>query len=366
MGYITTVLTPEERAQGRAEERRAGDRHDRARSGRRGVGACRLGAAGPGPSHRGGADRRRRARAEAVRHPRRHRHGHRARRLVDRVGQLCEPLRARGRRRRAARGRAAEAEARARRGRRSSTCRPTRSSSRRAACARRAIPTMRCRSGALAATRALGAGDARRRRPGAARDRVLDPAAADRADRGRRHQLLALPRLHLRFLRVEVDRVTGAVRIDKYVTMHDCGRVLHPGMVAGQVTGGFAHALGAALYEEYAYADDGSFISGTLRGLSAADHDGSAGAADPAFRIAVAVHAARRQGRRRGQLHEHAGVHRQCGRGCARRRRDRPAADAGEARGAHAHEARAVRLCARRVACRGARGARRRRQRRRA
>ena len=66
------------------------------------------------------------------------------------------------------------------------------------------------------------------------------------------------------FCGLEVDRVTGAVRIDKYVTMHDCGRVLHPGMVAGQVTGGFAQALGAALYEEYVYADDGSFISGTL------------------------------------------------------------------------------------------------------
>jgi 2-furoyl-CoA dehydrogenase large subunit len=66
------------------------------------------------------------------------------------------------------------------------------------------------------------------------------------------------------FCGVEVDRMTGAVRIDKYVTMHDCGRVLHPGMVAGQVTGGFAHALGAALYEEYVYADDGSFISGTF------------------------------------------------------------------------------------------------------
>ena len=66
------------------------------------------------------------------------------------------------------------------------------------------------------------------------------------------------------FCGVEVDRVTGAVRIDKYVTMHDCGRMLHPGMVAGQVTGGFAQAVGAALYEEYAYADDGSFISGTL------------------------------------------------------------------------------------------------------
>jgi len=66
------------------------------------------------------------------------------------------------------------------------------------------------------------------------------------------------------FCGVEVDRVTGALRIDKYVTMHDCGRVLHPGMVAGQVTGGFAHALGAAVYEEYVYGDDGSFRTGTF------------------------------------------------------------------------------------------------------
>jgi 2-furoyl-CoA dehydrogenase large subunit len=35
-------------------------------------------------------------------------------------------------------------------------------------------------------------------------------------------------------------------------------------MVAGQITGGFAHALGAALYEEFAYAPDGSFLTGTF------------------------------------------------------------------------------------------------------
>ncbi|HTW69741.1 MAG TPA: molybdopterin cofactor-binding domain-containing protein, partial [Acetobacteraceae bacterium] len=63
---------------------------------------------------------------------------------------------------------------------------------------------------------------------------------------------------------VEVDRITGVVRIDKYVTMHDCGRILHPAMVAGQITGGFAQALGAALLEEHAYAPDGSFLSGTF------------------------------------------------------------------------------------------------------
>src|SRR6185437_12389015 len=40
--------------------------------------------------------------------------------------------------------------------------------------------------------------------------------------------------------------------------------ILHPAMVDGQVRGGFAQALGAALYEEYAYAPDGSFLSGTF------------------------------------------------------------------------------------------------------
>lgn len=66
------------------------------------------------------------------------------------------------------------------------------------------------------------------------------------------------------FCGLEVDRPTGEVRIDRYVTMHDCGKILHPGMVDGQVRGGFAHALGAALYEEYAYAPDGAFLAGTF------------------------------------------------------------------------------------------------------
>jgi 2-furoyl-CoA dehydrogenase large subunit len=66
------------------------------------------------------------------------------------------------------------------------------------------------------------------------------------------------------FCGVEIDPTSGAARLDSYVTMHDCGRILHPAMVAGQISGGFAQALGAALYEEYAYAADGSFLSGTF------------------------------------------------------------------------------------------------------
>jgi 2-furoyl-CoA dehydrogenase large subunit len=66
------------------------------------------------------------------------------------------------------------------------------------------------------------------------------------------------------FCGVEIDRITLETRIDRYVTMHDCGTILHPGMVNGQIRGGFAQALGAALYEEYVYADDGSFLTGTF------------------------------------------------------------------------------------------------------
>lgn len=66
------------------------------------------------------------------------------------------------------------------------------------------------------------------------------------------------------FCGVEIDRATLETRIDRYVTMHDCGTILHPGMVDGQIRGGFTQALGAALYEEYAYGPDGSYLTGTL------------------------------------------------------------------------------------------------------
>jgi 2-furoyl-CoA dehydrogenase large subunit len=63
---------------------------------------------------------------------------------------------------------------------------------------------------------------------------------------------------------VEVDRITGRVRIDRYVTCHDAGRLLNPALADGQVRGGFAQALGAALLEELRYAPDGGFQSGTF------------------------------------------------------------------------------------------------------
>jgi 2-furoyl-CoA dehydrogenase large subunit len=66
------------------------------------------------------------------------------------------------------------------------------------------------------------------------------------------------------FCGVEIDRDTGIVRIDKYVTMHDAGRILNPALFDGQVLGGFAHGVGAGLYEEFVYGEDGGFQSGSF------------------------------------------------------------------------------------------------------
>ena len=63
---------------------------------------------------------------------------------------------------------------------------------------------------------------------------------------------------------VEIDPVTAQVRIDRYVTLHDAGALLNPKLAEGQTLGAFAQGVGTALYEEYAYGDDGSFLSGTF------------------------------------------------------------------------------------------------------
>jgi len=68
----------------------------------------------------------------------------------------------------------------------------------------------------------------------------------------------------LDFCGVEIDPDTGSVQIDRYVSTHDAGRLLNPALVDGQIHGGFAHAVGAALYEEFVYGEDGSFLSGTF------------------------------------------------------------------------------------------------------
>jgi len=63
---------------------------------------------------------------------------------------------------------------------------------------------------------------------------------------------------------VEVDPGTGLVRLLRYVVAHDCGKVINPLIVEGQIHGGVAQGVGGALYEEMAYDAQGQLLTGSL------------------------------------------------------------------------------------------------------
>jgi carbon-monoxide dehydrogenase large subunit len=63
---------------------------------------------------------------------------------------------------------------------------------------------------------------------------------------------------------VEVDTETGAVRLVRHVAVDDCGRVLNPALVEGQVHGGLAQGIAQALYEEVLYDADANPITSNL------------------------------------------------------------------------------------------------------
>jgi carbon-monoxide dehydrogenase large subunit len=63
---------------------------------------------------------------------------------------------------------------------------------------------------------------------------------------------------------VEVDEDTGTVRLLRYVAVHDCGRPINPTVVEGQIQGGVAQGIGAALGEELVYDDAGQLLTATL------------------------------------------------------------------------------------------------------
>lgn len=63
---------------------------------------------------------------------------------------------------------------------------------------------------------------------------------------------------------VEVDIETGQVKINKYVAVEDCGTMLNPLVVEGQVLGGIAQGIGGVLFEHVAYDEHGQFLTGTF------------------------------------------------------------------------------------------------------
>ena len=63
---------------------------------------------------------------------------------------------------------------------------------------------------------------------------------------------------------VEIDVETGRVRVLRYVAVDDCGRIVNPALVEGQIAGGVAQGLGGALFEHCAYDADGQLLTATL------------------------------------------------------------------------------------------------------
>jgi carbon-monoxide dehydrogenase large subunit len=63
---------------------------------------------------------------------------------------------------------------------------------------------------------------------------------------------------------VEIDRETGDIKFLRYVAVDDCGKVINPLLVDGQIHGGIVQSVGQALYEELVYDEQGQLVTGTL------------------------------------------------------------------------------------------------------
>jgi carbon-monoxide dehydrogenase large subunit len=63
---------------------------------------------------------------------------------------------------------------------------------------------------------------------------------------------------------VEVDPDTGDVEILEYHAVDDCGNVISPMIVSGQVHGGIAQGIGQAMFEDAIYDADGNMLTGSL------------------------------------------------------------------------------------------------------
>ena len=63
---------------------------------------------------------------------------------------------------------------------------------------------------------------------------------------------------------LEIDPATMLIDIRKFVVVHDCGRVINPLILDGQVHGGVAQGIGNAFYEQLIYDDNGQLLNGSF------------------------------------------------------------------------------------------------------
>jgi CO/xanthine dehydrogenase Mo-binding subunit len=63
---------------------------------------------------------------------------------------------------------------------------------------------------------------------------------------------------------VEVDAETATVEIKRYLVVHDCGTIINPMLVEGQIHGGVAHGIGNAFFEQLMYDDQGQLLNASF------------------------------------------------------------------------------------------------------
>ena len=104
---------------------------------------------------------------------------------------------------------------------------------------------------------------------------------------------------------VEVDPETGVVEIVDYAAVDDCGTRIHPQIVEGQVHGATVHAIGAALFENFVYDEDGQLLTSNFYDYHVPHALDVPALKTGAIESPVAVLAARREGDGRGRRRRH-------------------------------------------------------------
>ena len=96
---------------------------------------------------------------------------------------------------------------------------------------------------------------------------------------------------------VETDPDTAEVKILRYCVVHDCGTLINPMIVEGQIHGGVAQGVGGALYERMEYDADGQLLNASFMDFLMPYASEVPDDRDRPPRDAVAAEPARRQGR---------------------------------------------------------------------
>jgi 2-furoyl-CoA dehydrogenase large subunit len=98
--------------------------------------------------------------------------------------------------------------------------------------------------------------------PGLAVSHVMQvPGGGTLPDKDGRVQMYPCFAFEFHLVLIAIDPELGKPEIRRYFVGHDCGTVINPKIVRGMTMGGIAHGIGAALYEEFAYDQDGQLLA---------------------------------------------------------------------------------------------------------